>query len=239
MNSLLLASAKHQTSSTDPYWSNVVSLLHFDGSNGSTSFVDQVSGNTWTASGATISTTEYKFGSSSGYFDSTSGITIPASSKWTFSGQFTMEGWVYFSNLSAASGSFSPSNQYIFDIGSNGTYLRILTSGYGGAPNGWTLYDSSTIMTNYATIPVTNQWYYWVIQRNSANLLSFYLNGSLQASTTSSATLGSDTTLTLGNYVAGNSYGLDGYMDETRITSGVARYSGSTITIPTAPFPNS
>jgi hypothetical protein len=237
-NSLLLASAK-SNNNKDPYWANVVSLLHFDGSNGSTNFVDQVSGNTWTASSATISTTEAKFGTSSGYFNGGSAIYTGASTNWTFSGEFTMEGWVYFLNLATNNASLSPSNQYIFDIGANGTYLRILTSGYSGSPNGWTLYQYITADMNYSTVPVVNQWYYWVLQRNSANLLSLYLNGSLVASTTLSSTLGSDSTLTLGNYTSGESYGLNGYMDEVRITNGVARYSGSTIPIPTAPFPNS
>lgn len=49
---------------TDPYWSQVRSLLHFDGADGSTVMTDQ-KGGVWTATGATLSTADAKFGSAS------------------------------------------------------------------------------------------------------------------------------------------------------------------------------
>jgi hypothetical protein len=71
--------------STDPYWSSVVSLLHFDGANASTTFTDQT-GKTWSAyGGVQIDTAQSKFGGASGLFNGASDyITTPSTAELTF-----------------------------------------------------------------------------------------------------------------------------------------------------------
>ena len=83
---------------SDPYFSNVVLLMHFDGANKATTFTD-VKGHVMTPNGsAQTRTTQSVFGGSSGYFDGTSAyLTAPPSDDWNFyAGDFTVELFVYF-----------------------------------------------------------------------------------------------------------------------------------------------
>ena len=70
--------------SADPYAANVISLLHFDGVNGSTTFTDQVPSRSWGRSGtSTISTAQSKFGGSSLNVPVSSNISLSApTSAW-------------------------------------------------------------------------------------------------------------------------------------------------------------
>ena len=70
-----------------------------------------------------------------------------------------------------------------------------------------------------------------------SNTVSLYLNGSRVYTTTFT---GSVSTSTSAVTVGANASGADpftGYMDDIRITKGLARYTGTTYTIPSAPFP--
>jgi hypothetical protein len=87
----------------DPNFGSVVALLHFDGTNGSTTFTDQ-KGNTWTAvSGAKISTAQSKFGGASLLLNGSSDYaTVPNFAGLDFgSGNFTIEGWVRPANVTS------------------------------------------------------------------------------------------------------------------------------------------
>lgn len=83
----------------DPNASSVRLLLPMIGANNSTAFPDAGPlGLTVTANGnAKISTAEYIFNGASGLFDGDSStyLTIPASSAFTFSTAFTLETWLY------------------------------------------------------------------------------------------------------------------------------------------------
>jgi len=53
----------------DPEWANVLSLVHFNGADASTSFPDEKP-NTWTANGnVQVDTAQSVFGGASGLFD--------------------------------------------------------------------------------------------------------------------------------------------------------------------------
>jgi hypothetical protein len=74
---------------------NTVSLLHFNGSNGSNIFTDE-SGKVWTAFGnAQITTTQSKFGGASGNFDGSGDyLRTPYTSDFDLSGgDFTIDTW--------------------------------------------------------------------------------------------------------------------------------------------------
>ena len=83
----------------DPYFSNVVSLMHFDGANGSKVFTDQIAGRTWTNFGTdiAISTAQSKFGGASlngGNINSNYLVSDTPASDFTFgTGDFTIELW--------------------------------------------------------------------------------------------------------------------------------------------------
>lgn len=84
----------------DLNWDKNVLLIPFDGANNSTVFTDRsINPKTITRYGdAKISTDQSKFGVSSGYFDGYSDfLEIADSNDFTFgNGDFTIEGWVYF-----------------------------------------------------------------------------------------------------------------------------------------------
>ena len=76
--------------------SYTVALLHFNGADASTTFIDE-SGKTWTASGnAQIDTAQSKFGGASGLFDGTGdSITTPDHADFDVgSGDFTVDFWM-------------------------------------------------------------------------------------------------------------------------------------------------
>lgn len=221
--------------SGDPYWANVMSLLHFNGINGSTTFTDE-KGLTWTGvSGASLTTTDPKFGSSSLSLLSTSRQYINNSNPipWDIAaGQdFTFEVFTNFSTTGTSS-VFSRTNSVT-------------------APNGWILirdggylqwlYGSANIFS--ATPTSSGVWYHLAVTRHSGTHRLF-LDGNLIGSTSydDSAKVYSvgmsigcekpSTPWSTGNLV------YNGKIDEFRFTKGVARYT-SNFTPPVAEFLNS
>lgn len=206
----------------DPYFANVVSLLHFDGTNGSTTFTD-VTGKTWTPAGnAQISTAQSQFGGASGLFDgSGDDISTGSASDWDFgTGDFTIELFARFSNT-----------------GTN----RVLFSRAGG----WSLFGSNASMVVYnggsALITVTsaittNVWDFWTVQRASGTV-TLWKNGVQIGSAAGGSNLGAEA-FYIGRYGPTATSYFNGYIDEFRATKGVARYAG-TFTPPASPFPDS
>jgi Concanavalin A-like lectin/glucanases superfamily len=96
-------------------WPNVAALLHMDGTNGSTTFVDERGATCTAQNGAAISTTQSKFGGASGFFDGTDDrVQIANSSRLDFSGDCGVNGWYYPTELGVA-------NRGIFFIGTPGS----------------------------------------------------------------------------------------------------------------------
>jgi hypothetical protein len=225
----------------DPYRSNVSLLLHGDGANGSTTITDSSpTPKTVTAAGnAQISTAQSKFGGASLAFDGTGDyLTTPHSSEFDFAaGNFTIECWV---RLAAVG------QQWVFSQTVNGAgYVPIhfgVSSSSGQnrvyflgsfSGTGWEINGS---FTRGATEVTLNTWHHIALVRNGANF-SAYLNGVADLSVTpaQSALMSTTATPYIGAGSAGSS--VNGYIDDLRITKGVARYTG-TFTPPTAAFPD-
>ncbi|MGQ3180207.1 MAG: hypothetical protein ACT6SC_21675, partial [Blastomonas fulva] len=100
----------------DPYFGNVVSLLHFNGTSGSTTFTDQ-KGRAWTGFGnAQITTAGSVFGGGALALDGNGDwIETATSTDFVFAGDFTIECWLrlaaqttnYMSLLGGGTTSFS------------------------------------------------------------------------------------------------------------------------------------
>ena len=215
---------------TDPDFSNVSLLLHGDGTNGSTTFIDSSSNShTVTANGdAKISTTQSKFGGASMYFDgSGDSLSLPLDNSLAFgSGEFTFEFWV-FRNASSLS--------RILDTRALGTNpVGQLNIGFGSNGEIQVIESAVTRLSGGST--TTNSWNHYALVRDSSNVVTGYINGvSVDTwSTSLNFTLGSAPRI--GSTVNNTSY-FDGYIDDLRITKGVARYT-SNFTPPTEPFPN-
>ena len=208
----------------DPYYNNVSLLLHGDGANGSTTIVDSSqSPKTVTAIGnAQLSTAQSKFGGSSIAFDGSGDYLQTASAEFSFGiTDFTLELWFYINSVQ------SPNNRLMF-FADNKSNIDITAAGK------ILFYDGSMRNTSGNALPI-NQWHHVAVTRNLTNL-KIFVNGENLGSFTSTVDYGV-TSRQL--FIGANNLGTEsfnGYIDDFRITKGVARYT-SNFTPPTAPFP--
>ncbi len=210
---------------TDPYFAYVQSLMHFDGTNGSTTTTDVISGQVWTSVGGVLSTTAAKFGPT-GLNAASKGFNSNVNAGFNMgTGDYCLEGWIM------AAGS---SDRCFLDTRYAGAGIGCYVngSGYLGVTN------NSAYIGAGSTAVSTTALQYVMVARYSGTIYA-YLSGALQFSVADSRSYAPNTAITLGNSnVNGQTFG--GYMDEFRITVGVARTTGgSTVPVPTAAFPNS
>lgn len=227
---------------SDPHWDKVVSLLHFDGDQGSTSFPDET-GRSWVAEGsARISTENKVFGSGSGRFDGTPNARIrsPASPDFFLGTEdFCIEARVYISGSSALS-SGGVRHSAIFVVARpQGASLEFLILGDSiKTGTGLALWSGATLISVPGEI-AHGEWHYLAVTRHGS-VFRFWLNrAQLGSDQTSSITFGSATVDAFigGSVVTGYNYLLNGYIDELRITKGVGRYTED-FTPPDKPFPS-
>lgn len=221
---------------TDPNFSSVVLLCHLDGSNNQTTSVDSSSAaHTLTLTGS-LQTAQLKFGTSSmGTTVGNERVEIADSADWNFgAGKFTVEAWVYYA---AAPGTSVRGVVEQWGNGGSGN----LGWFFGNVSGSLAFYYSTTGSDNpnvgATWTPTLNTWYHLAADRDAGNVIRVYANGVVIASATAAVTLFDAPTVL---DIAGcNAFtGIQGYIDEVRITKGVARYAGA-FTPPTAAFPNS
>jgi len=218
----------------DPFFSSVVALLHFDGTNGSTTYTDQ-KGHTFSNAGTTaLSTAQAKFGTASLLGGgTTSGVSSAASTDWDMGlGDFTAEGFTYCTNT-------TPLQVLIGNrtgTGSDRGPLVLLQSGqirgFAGQGTGVPFGDTGL----QGSLP-TNTWFHWAYVRNGNNFLLFVNGTQVGTTVTSSAACGGTAPLQIGFDPGTTGRQIVGYIDEVRLTKGVGRYT-SNFSAPTAAFPN-
>ena len=210
----------------DVYFPQTKLLLPFDGANGATTTSDLSNTNaTVTFNGnSQISTAQSKFGGSSLYFNGTAGdnVTLPAGSVYQFGADFTIETWFYMNALNTYSLLYSTwpgSGTGSLEIQIRSAISNKIRTWY----NSGSAFDSSTSLS-------TGQWYHLALTR-SGTTVTYWLNGTSDGTMTLSGQMGrDDTTVKIG--ADGSSYTFNGYIDDMRVTNGVARYT-STFTPPT------
>ena len=211
----------------DVYFPQTTLLLPFDGSNGATTTSDLSNNNVAVTFVGTsqISTAQSKFGGSSLLFDGNSDyLTVNHSSFGSFAtSTFTIEFWVYYNSISGrmthATNYSGGSNGIMIDKNSSHV-LKINLSGSGVDITG------TTTLT-------TGQWYHIALS-GSAGSYKLFLDGVQEGSTyTGSIPTGSNTWELGAELYSGTVYyPLNGYLDDIRFTSGIARYT-SAFTPPT------
>ena len=196
-------------------------LLKGDGTNGSTTIVDSsYDPKTITVNGdAQISTAQSKYGGSSLAFDGSGDyMTVPNNADFQFNyGDFTIEGWIYPAQINARNTIVSA-----YGGGFNGHWIFLLENG----KLTWYVYPSPVFnftWTSTTTLPL-NQWSHVALTRQSNTWRLFY-NGSIENTATETIAVSSSNQLQIGNYLGSNNF--NGYIDDLRITKGVARYTSN------------
>lgn len=198
-------------------------LMHFNGTNNSTAFVDEC-GNVITRDGTpVISTTRSKFGNGSGSF---SDQVLNIQSPIILSEDYTIEGWFYRTSLqgsylpliSGNDGSYNFPLIIDYDSGysqnSIGMYLQNGIA-FGGAPGGFQL----------------NRWHH-VASTRKGGTYRLFVDGGLKYSKDDSII---DVIIDrIGGWSA-SGFRLFGYLDEVRVVDKAALYTTS-FTVPTMPF---
>jgi len=216
----------------DPYWGNVVLLMHMDTSG----FIDE-KGHTVTPSGdAQIATSMTDFGnayySPSGGYGSTNYLAVTVDSVLQIASKMTYEFFFYLTNIADARQIFQL-NDYFYAASGGVTLTHF---------NGNIKLDVIGFSTGDVSVNI-NTWYYCKITIDGYDC-KLYLGNTLVETITIDPDLPPFYGVfpTIENLTIGAGIGngqtltpMSGMIDEIRITQGVVRVSVQ----PTAPFPNS
>lgn len=215
----------------DQYWANVVALLHFDGSNGSVSMIEQTGKSVAVYGDAVQSDTQVMFGTAALSMDGAGDyISLPDSPDFDLSGgDFTIELWVYSTNPSDESVLVRKGSGY--DPFNFRLYLGSLTFYGSTTGSSWNVTASGPAGSITASV-----WHH-IAAVMSAGTLRVYVDGVGGSPTAVSNPLISNASPVTIGASANGQYPFAGFIDEVRITKGVARYT-SDFTPPDAPFPD-
>jgi hypothetical protein len=174
-----------------------------------------------------INTTTFKYGDSSIEFDGTDDrLTLASSNDFAFgTGDFTIEFWMRSRDISfrtqlgllqisGATGGLSTAyaNGIVFFQGFNG--LANQEGGICASINNVSVFVNALLSTN--------AWYHIALTR-SGSTCRFFVDGVLSGTLTSTANLTASNLVVGGYYSSGFLY--NGFMDDFRITKGIARYT--------------
>jgi hypothetical protein len=210
---------------------NTVLLLHCNGADGSTTFVDDsYSNHPVTANGdVQLDTAQKVFGTASMLLDGDSDYcTVPDSDDWNFgAGDFTIDFWVRFNSMAATQGFYShyealtDTIEFYWKQGESMLNFRVTEN------NANTLAIKSAVV-NFAV----DTWYHITVARSGDNWYMFKDGVSLALTLISgsySITLpdlaGGITFISVGAEEGGISNYLNGWLDEFRISKGIARWT--------------
>lgn len=223
--------------SVDTYFNDVISLLPLDGANGSTTITDK-KGLIWTANGAAkISTDQSKWGGASAEFGGVSAdYIVGANAQDTNLGTVcTLELWFYLRALSSKGSALIGQAQN----GAGGdNSLEINSTGYLVFYRGNSV--AGGLLNMQGTTAVTlDVWHHAALCFDGSNAYLF-LDGNLENKSANTAAWANPTPMRIGNHTVGGyeSYAefFDGFIDDFRLTSNIARYTSS-FPVPTRPFP--
>jgi len=210
------------------------SLLHFDGSNNSTTFTDE-SGKTWTPAGnAKLVTSAYKFAPSSGYFDGVGDyISTPNHADFDLdSVDFTIDFWLKCTELSAGElqevvGKLNSWFIFLSYDGSGKAYVGMVF------PTG-----GSEYLTDIGSIDVDTWTHIAVSVDVSAMELYAFIDGYLVGDMYYEFTDNTET-LNIGRgvntFIDDSLVNYEGYIDEFRLSKGVCRWTAD-FTPPAKPY---
>jgi hypothetical protein len=224
----------------DEHWDKVVLAMHMDGTDNGTTFIDET-GKTVSIIGNTVTKTGVKrFGTSSAYFDGVGDhLTVPGDFGLG-TGDFTIECFAYIATNSAA----QPGGQKVGNIVSTYSGAQGYSFGFLGAiDTGSSTYiqmnTSSGVKWSYGPGVSQGTWNHIAVCRASS-VTKVYVNGVSGEGVVAGEILSSAGLISVGKQIntLGEEYTnyFNGYIDDLRITKGVARYTEN-FEVPTKAFP--
>lgn len=214
----------------DPYWDNVALLMHMNDT-----ALSDVRGHKVTLNGtAARSAVQSKAGGYSALFAASGGDLTVNYSAYVATGDSiaptigssTYELWVYPNDTTALRGLIK---QGYFVI-------RLNAGGYPSATLAGYTAGSDVTLTSAAAI-ATGQWHHLALVKRGS-VVTLFVNGVVAATSTFSGVLGVEYNLIIGS-MGGQTNGAHAYIDEVRLTSGIARYTADfSSSLPSAPFPD-
>ena len=218
---LMQPKAVMRLSDYDPHSASVGLLSHFGGVDNGTTFIDETGKAITPYGGAVTKTSIKKLGSASAYFDGVNDyLSLLNNTAWDFgAGDYTVEAWVY---LTA------------FPTGGN--WATIVSWHTSGSNIGWRLVVGETGMLHFSTdagatngfftnagVITLGKWHHVAaVGYNGASL--GFVDGTLFGNRSSHSMGVANTPLRIGS-TDGSNWFFAGYIDELRVTKGVARYT--------------
>jgi hypothetical protein len=227
---------------TDPFFANVVQLAHFQGANGSTTFTNSCPrGTTFVNSGlngCALSTARSAIGSSSLLTASSQGLAgASTSSDYTIgTSDFVAEFFVYLSTTASA--------QNILDMRAS-AFQQEPTIYQNGTTVVYNVGGAGDQITSASSSIAASAWHFMAVARDSGTTALYC--GPISNPTaprlgtfSDSFNYASGAEIWAGGGFGGAAQMNAGNIEQFRLTIGTSRgYTGSSITIPTAPFPDS
>lgn len=223
---------------TDPYWSSVVFL--FNAADGTLKDRSSLNNSIVVVQspGGVPSTAQTKFNPYSIYNGPGTGNVgtrwrVADNTALNCPGQFTLDFWIW--GASAFTGNSTPMAPY--------TYQGANQMNIGNGTDGERLKAEFTdSYTKYFISPgdsLNSQWHLASITRDASNVIRFFYDGQVQATTRTSSSQINFYNWMFGGFTnnAGDNIFV-GYMDDIRLTKGVCRYT-TNYTLPTAAWPTS
>lgn len=207
-------------STIDEYWSNVVSLLHFDDD-----IIDEA-GILWTPVGTPVFAPG-KFGSGIEFDGTGRYLKAPHSEDLEFSsGDFTLEAWLYLPVAADSSktiidkwgASSNRSGSWFWSVSGSGFLLGMRDAG-----------NNYAEVSTASTVLPTLEWFHAAVVRYRDEF-TFFLNGVSVHSEIKRLTIRSgQQELKIGFTDAGPGFRFNGVIDDLRVTKGIARYTSDFI----------
>ena len=197
-----------------------VLLLHCDGSDAATTFTDSSeSAHTVTAVGdAQLDTAQFKFGTASGLLDGSGDyLTIPDHANWDTDGAYTVDFWLRY-NASVQTESYFI-GQHDHSGASGGGWAVLLNAGV------LTVDIGNTQVIAASPNFLANTWHHVAWTRDSSGNNRLFVDGNQIGSTVINSDATTSTNLLqIGEQPSTGGKPFNGWLDEIRISKGVARW---------------
>lgn len=216
----------------DEHWDDVVLLCHCDGEvYGGTTLADEKGHAITVGLGAIIDTLDAKFGCSSIFCDTNiePAMTIPAHADFLFDADFTIEFWFAFGGVVEPIGDLVQSWTTTGNGPGDRNFSLFFSVSNGKIGFSW---RGTQIVTDFLHHMVTGYGYHIAVSRSGQNFYVF-VDGVLRGSGTSVDNMTTAREIQVLSTSNGSMYK---FLDEIRITNGVARYL--TDFTPPGAFPN-